>query len=237
MDVVSYLLGKNASGGGANLQTKSVSITENGETSVSADEGYDGLEQVNITTNVPAPKYAPRYIRFDNYTGTSLANEINNLSGTNLTSMESMFSNCSNITSINLDNFDTSNVTNMVETFNYCTSLSNLSSNNINTSKVTSFSRCFIQCTSLQQLDLSEWVIKNAYITQMFQGCRNLSFLDVRNVEFNTAQNYDYMFGPNGDVPKSCLIIVKDDTQKAWMYNHFRSWTNVKTAAEYEASL
>ena len=54
MDVTSYLLGKNAGGGGStiNNQNKSVSITENGSTSVTADEGYTGLGTVSITANV-----------------------------------------------------------------------------------------------------------------------------------------------------------------------------------------
>lgn len=54
MDVTSYLLGKNAGGGGGQptLQEKEITITENGTTSVVADAGYDGLSEVEITTNV-----------------------------------------------------------------------------------------------------------------------------------------------------------------------------------------
>ena len=53
LDVTSYLLGKNSGGGGTpNLQAKTVEITENGTTNVSADTGYDGLSNVGITTNV-----------------------------------------------------------------------------------------------------------------------------------------------------------------------------------------
>lgn len=41
-------------GGGSSskLQTKSVNITQNGESRVTPDAGYDGLRKVNITTNV-----------------------------------------------------------------------------------------------------------------------------------------------------------------------------------------
>ena len=35
-----------------NLQSKSIEITENGTQTVSADSGYDGLDEVEITTNV-----------------------------------------------------------------------------------------------------------------------------------------------------------------------------------------
>ena len=53
MDTISYLLGKKSSGGGsATLQEKSVTITENGDTTIKADTGYDGLSKVNVNTNV-----------------------------------------------------------------------------------------------------------------------------------------------------------------------------------------
>lgn len=54
MDITSYLLGKKAGGGSAPvLQDKEVTITENGETEITADSGYDGLSSVNVTTDVP----------------------------------------------------------------------------------------------------------------------------------------------------------------------------------------
>ena len=34
-----------------------------------------------------------------------------------------------------------------------------------------------------------------------------------------------------------CLIIVKDDTQRTWITSKFSKLTNIKTIAEYEASL
>lgn len=40
-------------GGEVDLQTKSIEITNNGTQTVVADAGYDGLESVEITTNVP----------------------------------------------------------------------------------------------------------------------------------------------------------------------------------------
>lgn len=55
MDVISYALGKKAGGGQPqpiSLQAKEVSITQNGEQSVTADTGYDGLSKVDITSNV-----------------------------------------------------------------------------------------------------------------------------------------------------------------------------------------
>lgn len=53
MEIKSYLLGKKSGGGSTiNNQNKSITINENGTTSVSADAGYTGLGTVGITTNV-----------------------------------------------------------------------------------------------------------------------------------------------------------------------------------------
>ena len=54
MDVTSYLLGKQAGGGGSeiNNQDKNVTITTNGSSTITADSGYTGLGTVGITTNV-----------------------------------------------------------------------------------------------------------------------------------------------------------------------------------------
>ena len=40
-------------GGSANLQEKSVTITENGTTAINPDTGYDGMSKVNVTVDIP----------------------------------------------------------------------------------------------------------------------------------------------------------------------------------------
>lgn len=47
-----------------NLQDKSITLTENGTTNIVADEGYDGLNNVDVTVNVEGgtPEIKPRYI-------------------------------------------------------------------------------------------------------------------------------------------------------------------------------
>ena len=52
LDITSYVIGKKAGGGGgSNYQSKSIEITENGTTNVTADSGYDALKNVNVTVS------------------------------------------------------------------------------------------------------------------------------------------------------------------------------------------
>ena len=58
LDITSYIMGKKAGGGPAptpTYQDKEITITENGEQTITADSGYDALSSVEITTNVPQP--------------------------------------------------------------------------------------------------------------------------------------------------------------------------------------
>lgn len=51
-DVTAFGITGTYEGQQPNLQSKSVEITENGTTTITTDSGYDGLNQVEVTTNV-----------------------------------------------------------------------------------------------------------------------------------------------------------------------------------------
>jgi len=74
MEIVDYLIGKNAGGGGgsAKLQNKEVTITENGTSEVKPDSGYDGLKKVEITTNVSG-KGKVKFLNYYRYGSSSSA--------------------------------------------------------------------------------------------------------------------------------------------------------------------
>ena len=58
-----------------------------------------------------------------------------------------MFSGCSSLKELNLNNFNTNNVTNMRYMFSGCSSLKELNLNNFNTNNVTKMSRMFSKCS------------------------------------------------------------------------------------------
>ena len=58
--------------------------------------------------------------------------------------MRCMFSGCSSLKELNLNNFNTNNVIDMSEMFRLCTSLKVLNLNNFNTTKVIHMSDCFL---------------------------------------------------------------------------------------------
>ena len=113
----------------------------------------------------------------------------------NLNNLNNMFSQCTNITEMDLSQFNASLVTNMGFMFQGCTSLTSLNLTNFNTSFVNIIRFMFKDCSSLTSLNLSHF--NTSLVTDMgymFQGCSSLTSLDLSN--FNTASvtNMQQMF-------------------------------------------
>ena len=66
---------------------------------------------------------APTSISFGNTSNIKSIKKLKGLDTSNVTSMQSMFTSCSSLTSLDLSNWDTSNVTDMGWVFNGCSSL------------------------------------------------------------------------------------------------------------------
>ena len=98
-----------------------------------------------------------------------------------------LFSNLTNVTSIDLSNMDTSGVINMSNMFSDNTSLTNITfGDNFNTANVINMSGMFKNCTILKTIDLSSFDTSNATImTSMFMNCQGLQNLDLKS--FNTG--------------------------------------------------
>jgi hypothetical protein len=203
MDVTSYLLGKNAGGGSEiNNQNKNITITQNGNTSVTADTGYTGLGTVDITTNVGGGVsdyfLANTQAGYNGLTGIikkiptlDIANtpyfsfsncvfleEIEGITGTsNRTSGNQMFYECNRLKEIPY--FDTSNFTTMEGFARNCNSLSTIPL--FDTSNVTAMNY-MLACTNEGGYDGNVLTYvplfntsKVTSFTNMFQGRKNMN--------------------------------------------------------------
>ena len=130
----------------------------------------------------------------------------NNTIYANPSSTSGLFSNLTNVTSIDLSNIDTSGVTSMKDMFSGNNSLITITfGENFNTSNVTNMNGMFNNCSSLTSLDLSSFdtssvqTFGNAFgsyygVNGMFQGCSSLTSLDLSNFDTSNAINMGAMF-------------------------------------------
>lgn len=191
------------------LQDKSITITENGTQNIVADDGYDGLGNVEVSVNVEGSgggKYAPRYISFYNYNGTSLKDELDNLDTSNISDMSDMFYGCSKVTELDVSNFNTSQLNGTRSMFYGCSSLTKINFGNFDASEVTTLQEMFRNCTSLVELDLSTFISKKATTTRyMFGGCSKLEKLNLSGIDTSNMLSGTYTF--NGCTSLKTLII------------------------------
>ena len=107
----------------------------------------------------------------------------------------SMFYWMSNLTSLDLSNFDTSKVTNMQGMFEHMSNLTTLNLSNFNTSKVTDMNSMFHDMFKLTSLDLSNFdTSKVTDMGAMFYEMRNLTTINLSNFDTSRVTNMGDMF-------------------------------------------
>ena len=143
-------------------------------------------------------------IKFNSYLNTTenmfkLMNNIiyidlSNFISSYVKSMSLMFY-CESLSSINLNNFDTSLVTDMNGVFFGCISLKSLDLSNFNTSLVTNMLSLFCGCTSLISLDLSNFNTSSVInMNGVFNTCTSLKSVNIKNFDTSSVKNIGYMF-------------------------------------------
>ena len=113
-----------------------------------------------------------------------------NPSGSNL------FSNLTNVTSIDLSNMDTSGIVGMNGMFENDKVLTNIVfGDNFNTSNATNMTAMFRGCSSLKELDVSGFdTSKTVNMGNMFSGCSSLESLDVSHFNTSNVKGMQNMF-------------------------------------------
>ena len=139
--------------------------------------------------------YAPA-ISSGMFTGCSNITSIDftNLNTSKIIMMNNMFDGCIKLSTLDLTNFDVINVRDMSYMFSGCTGLTSITNiENLNVINVETMTRMFYNCSKLENLDLSSWgILKLINTSYMFYGCSKLTGLIVIN-NLNII-NYDNMF-------------------------------------------
>ena len=130
------------------------------------------------TVDTPCPCPSSMDHAFIYYKGSSIPE----LDVSNVTDMRYMFDS-SNLTSLDVSNWDTSNVTDMGSMFSNCRSLTTINGiENWDTSNVTKMSYMFSSCVELTSLDASNWDTSNVTdMGSMFSNCDKLETLSSIN--------------------------------------------------------
>ena len=159
------------------------------------------------------------YHLFSGYQGTSVDDLIQPNDTENVTSMGSMFYNCSSLESIL--QLDTSNVTNMYDMFYNCSKLTTIPQ--LNTSNVTNMGSMFNGCTSLESIPL----LNTSNVTSMYSMFYNCSSLEsIPQLDTSNVTNMSYMFN---DCSSLESIPQLDTSNVTNMNNIFASCSSLKS--------
>lgn len=209
MDVTSYLLGKNAGGGSQPvLQSKEIEITENGTTNVVADSGYDGLSEVEVTTNVSSGGGEEYFLSQIDEGGSSVVKHLIKkipdftITTTATNPFSALFDGLTNLLSLpNVTWRKYSETNKMRNNCSYlardCRSITSIPST-YDFSEVTNAVQMFDGCASLKSITQSNFG-KVTDAVGIFQGCSSItSFPDLN---LSNATNADSAF-------KDCVKIT-----------------------------
>ena len=120
---------------------------------------------------------------------------LENLNTSEVTDMSSMFSDCRELTALDVSRFDTQSVTDMSGMFRDCRKLTALDVSHFNTGNVTDMGGMFSRCSGLTSLDVTGFNTENVTdMCYMFYGCSGLKSIDVSGFKTENVTNMYYMF-------------------------------------------
>ncbi|MBS5721394.1 MAG: BspA family leucine-rich repeat surface protein [Clostridium sp.] len=193
--------------------------SKNGNNSVIAgyvDSNNNGLYEIYVASNSEKTTkvYMPEDASYMFYEGNNLTTiDLQNINTSKTINMNSMFAICNNLTTLNLSSFDTSKVIDMENMFYKNEKLVTLDISSFNTSEVTTMSNMFSNCTSLTKLDLNNFNTSQVTnMSYMFNRCVNLTSLDVRKFDTSQVTDMSYMFS-EGEALET-LDVSKFDTSQ-----------------------
>ncbi len=155
------------------------------------------VESINFNGNLDTSNVVSMEFLFRNATNlTSL--DLSSFNTEQVIDMDSMFAKTTNLTSLDVSNFDTSNVSSMLIMFSEAESLINLDLSSFNTSKIRNMANMFYETNSLVSLNVSSFDTSSVTnMSGMFRGANSLLELDLSNFDTSKVTNMTQMFYNN----------------------------------------
>ena len=160
--------------------------------------------------------------------------DLSSFNTSKVTDMSGMFAGLLNLTTLNVSHFDTSNVTNMDAMFYGMSSLTALNVSHFDTSNVTNMDAMFSGMSSLTSLNLSNF--DTSQVTDMgymFSYMSNLTTLNLSHFDTSNVTNMDSMF--YGMSSLTTLDLSSFDTSKVTnmdaMFYDMRSLTKLNLSS------
>ena len=159
----------------------------------------------------------------------------------NLKDFLALFEDDSSLTYINLSNFDSSDITDMSNMFSNCSSLEEINlTNKFNTNKVINMESMFEGCKNLIFLDLSNFDTSNVInMNFMFSGCLSLEEIKLTN-KFNTNKVIDMKSMFNNCKNLFSLDLSNFDTSNvtdmSYMFSNCSSLKEIKLVNKFNTN-
>ena len=141
-----------------------------------------------------------------------------------------MFYNCSNLTELSANSWDTTKATSMLGMFSGCSSLDTLEISEWNTNNVSDMEDMFSSCSKLLTLDINDWDVTNVTNMNGMFSASGLTEIDLTGWKTKNVTDMSYMF-------RNCksLVSVANDfntskvTKTSYMFNNCTSLASVDT--------
>lgn len=151
----------------------------------------DGYAQLDTPSVNPTYNEWP----WNDIRGSIKSARIGTISPIDVISTNRMFSNCSNLLSVDISKLDTSNTMDCSWMFQRCASLQSIDLSSLNTKKVIDMSNMFYYCSSLVSLDISSFDLSSTTNTEsMFYNCSSLASLNLSSFDTSKVTNIGNMF-------------------------------------------
>lgn len=141
--------------------------------------------ETETTYDLNAGENAPGWRSDDSYANVTTVVFDESFAQARPTTTASWFAGMTNLTTITgIENLNTSEVTSMRSMFFNCSSLTSIDVSHFDTQKVTSMRTMFYNCSGLTSIDVSHFDTRNVTIMRsMFSGCSSLTSLNVSNFD------------------------------------------------------